>query len=98
MTPTMRKDEGKNYILPNFDGKTIDPNPEYTYSSPYIQRKEGSDVVTVKYRGRTWEYDFERNTVAGLAQSRLSHLEATAVPSSGWNERRSLQSQKNTPQ
>jgi len=32
MTPSMRKEEGKDYILPKIDGKTIDLDPDYAYS------------------------------------------------------------------
>ena len=63
MTPTMRKEEGEDYILPKIDGKTIDLNPEHAYSSPYMQNRAGSDVVTLRYGDRKWEYDFEKNTV-----------------------------------
>ena len=63
---TMRSEErkaGKAYILPLVDGKAIDLNPEYAYSSPYMQNKAGSEIVTVTYGGRTWKYDFDENTV-----------------------------------
>lgn len=62
MTPEARK-AGKEYALPKVDGRTIDLNPEYAYSSPFMQRKTGSDVVTLSYGDRTWEYDFDENTV-----------------------------------
>jgi hypothetical protein len=63
MTPTMRNDEGKDYILPKINGKTIDLDPEYAYSSPYMQNMAGSAIVTLRYGDRKWMYDFDRNTV-----------------------------------
>jgi len=63
MTPKMRKEEGKEYVLPTIDGETVDLNPEYAYSSPYMQNKAGSDIVTVRYGSRRWNYDFYKNTV-----------------------------------
>jgi hypothetical protein len=63
MTPTMRKEEGKEYILPKINGKTIDLNPEYAYSSPYMQNKAVSAIVTVRYGNRQWEYDFDKNEI-----------------------------------
>jgi hypothetical protein len=50
-------------ILPRINGKPLDLDLEYTYKSPYMQSKFGSDIVTVTYGDRTWEYDFEKNTV-----------------------------------
>jgi len=66
MTPKMRKEEGKAYVLPRIDGNTIDLNPKYAYRSPYLQNKAGSDIVTVSYGNRKWEYDFAKNTVTGI--------------------------------
>jgi len=63
MTPAMRKEEGRAYILPKIDGKTIDLNPEYAYSSPYMRNKAGSGIVTLSYGGREWVYDFDKNEV-----------------------------------
>jgi hypothetical protein len=63
MTPRMRKEEGKDYILPKIDGKTVDLDPEYAYSSPYMQNKAGSDIVTVSYGDRKWEYDYAKNQI-----------------------------------
>jgi len=68
MTPAMRKDEGKAYILPKVEDKTIDLNPEYAYSSPYLQNKAGSEIVAVRYGRRKWEYDFEQNTVTEVGR------------------------------
>ena len=63
MTPDMRKDDGRDYKLPTIDGKTIDLDPDYAYSSPYMQNKAGSDVVTVKYGRSEWQYDFGKNEI-----------------------------------
>ena len=41
----------------------IDLNPEYSYYSPYLEKKEGSNVVTVRYGRRRWEYDFGESTI-----------------------------------
>ena len=54
---------GKTYTLPKVNGKTVDLNPEYSYYSPYLQKKEGSNVVTVRYGRRRWEYDFGESTI-----------------------------------
>lgn len=64
MTPAMRKEEGKNYILPKIDGKMIDLDPELAYSSPFMKNKAGSDAVEVSYGNRVWVYDFEKNTIS----------------------------------
>ena len=37
-------------------------NRRYKYQSPYMNSTVGSDVVTVSYGERRWEYDFENNT------------------------------------
>ena len=63
MTPQMRKEQGKDYILPKVDGKTIDLDPDYAYDSPYMRNKAGNMVVTVHYGARRWDYDFEKNEV-----------------------------------
>lgn len=49
--------------LPRIDGEELDLNLEHNYRSPYLNNTVGSDVVTVSYGERTWEYDFENNTV-----------------------------------
>jgi len=38
--------------------------PPYAYRSPFLESKVGSDVVTVRYGKRRWEYDFGKNTIA----------------------------------
>jgi hypothetical protein len=68
MTRQMRKQEGRPYTLPKLDCKTIDLNPEYAYDSPYMQNKAGSNIVTLSYGRRVWEYDFEKNTVTEVPQ------------------------------
>ena len=57
------REAGKDYILPKIDGKTIDLDPDDAYSSPYMQNKAGSEIVTVRYGSRRWDYDFGENTV-----------------------------------
>lgn len=63
MMPTMRKEEGRNYVLPRVAGKTVDLDPAYGYRSPYMQNKAGSEIVTVKYGERAWDYDFGQNEI-----------------------------------
>ncbi len=55
------------YVLPKIDGKTLDLDLKYNYKSPYMECKTGSDVVTVRYGSRRWEYDFAKNTVTEVA-------------------------------
>ena len=55
-------------ILPTIDGRTIDLDLEYSYKSPYMESRAGSDIVTVSFGSRKWEYDFEKNTVAEVAE------------------------------
>ncbi len=56
------------YILPKIDGKRLDLNLKYSYRSPYMTSKVGSDVVTVRYGKRRWDYDFARNTVTEVTE------------------------------
>jgi len=49
--------------LPKVDGVELDLNLKYNYRSPYMNNTVGSDIVTVSYGDRKWEYDFENNTV-----------------------------------
>jgi hypothetical protein len=49
--------------LPEIDGRELDLNLEYNYHSPYLSNKAGSDIVTVRYGARRWDYDFANNTV-----------------------------------
>jgi HEAT repeat protein len=56
------------FILPKIDGKTIDLDLESNYKSPYMQCKTGSDIVTVRYGSRRWDYDFAKNAVAEVAE------------------------------
>jgi len=53
----------KDFTLPRINGKAIDVDPPYAYRSPYLLSKVGSDVVTVKYGSRKWEYHFGKNEV-----------------------------------
>lgn len=54
--------------LPKIDGKELDLELEYSYKSPYMESKAGSDIVTVRYGTRQWNYDFAKNTVTELAE------------------------------
>ena len=54
--------------LPLIDGKELDLNLQYNYKSPYMINKAGSDIVTVKYGERTWEYDFGENTITEIEE------------------------------
>ena len=56
------------YILPKINGKTLDLDLEYNYNSPYMQCKTGSDIVTLKYGDRRWDYDFAKNTVTEVKE------------------------------
>ena len=49
--------------LPKIDGKELDLNLKYNYRSPFMENKVGSDVVTVRYGSRRWDYDFGKNTI-----------------------------------
>jgi hypothetical protein len=48
---------------PKIDGKELDLNLKHNYQSPYLNNTVGSDIVTVRYGKREWEYDFDKNTV-----------------------------------
>jgi hypothetical protein len=55
--------------LPKIDGRTLNlDNIPKNYESPFMQCKTGSDVVTVRYGDRKWEYDFDNNTVAEIQE------------------------------
>ena len=56
------------YTLPKINGKTIDLDTKYNYCSPYLESKVGSDIVTVRYGSRRWDYDFAKNTVTEVAE------------------------------
>ncbi|MEM9478744.1 MAG: hypothetical protein AAGA58_03685 [Verrucomicrobiota bacterium] len=56
-------DEAYPKSLPRIDGQELDLNLTRNYSSPYLNNKVGSDVVTVTYGDREWEYDFGNNTI-----------------------------------
>ena len=49
--------------MPKIDGKELDLNLKHSYQSPYLNGTVGSDVVTVTYGNRRWDYDFGKNTV-----------------------------------
>jgi len=48
---------------PKIDGVELNLDLEYNYLSPFMVSKTGSNIVTLKYGDRSWEYDFEKNTV-----------------------------------
>jgi len=54
--------------LPKIDGTELDLNLEYNYRSPYMENKVSSDIVTVRYGKRRWEYDFAKNTVTEIKE------------------------------
>lgn len=56
------------YVLPKIDGKTLDLDLKYNYKSPYMECKTGSDIVTVRYGKRRWDYDFGKNTITEAAE------------------------------
>lgn len=49
--------------LSKIDAKELDLLRKTHYKSPYLNNNVGSDVVTVTYGDRQWDYDFENNTV-----------------------------------
>jgi len=54
--------------LPKIDGKELDLNLKHSYQSPYLNGTVGSDVVTVTYGNRRWDYDFGKNTVTEVTR------------------------------
>lgn len=50
-------------ILPKIDGEELNLNLMHNYRSPYLNGAVGSNVVTVSYGNRKWEYDFAKNSV-----------------------------------
>lgn len=55
------------FTLPKIDGKTRVLDSEYDCKIPYMECKTGSDVVTIRYGERRWDYDFGKNTVTEVA-------------------------------
>jgi len=53
------------FALPKINGKTIEfgSEREYVYQSPFMELKRGSEVVTVRYGGQEWRYDFGKRTI-----------------------------------
>ena len=51
-------------VLPKTNGKSIDLGMAHNYRSPCLESRADSDIVTVRYGKRRWEYDFGKNTVA----------------------------------
>lgn len=60
------KKPGRGFTLPKINGKTLDLDLEYNYRSPYLESKVGSDIVTVRYGNRRWDYDFGKNTITQI--------------------------------
>jgi hypothetical protein len=56
-------------LLPRINGKPLDLDLEYTYKSPFMQSKSGSDIVTVTYGDHKWEYEFGNNTLAEVRKT-----------------------------
>jgi hypothetical protein len=57
-----------NIPLPKINGKAVEFDTGYRYHSPYMESKAGSDVVTVRYGDKRWDYDFAKNTVREVSQ------------------------------
>ncbi len=60
------KEPDRGYILPKINGKTLDFDLKYNYRSPYMESKVGSEIVTVRYGQRRWDYDFGKNTITEI--------------------------------
>ena len=54
--------------LPKIDGKELDLKLKHNYKSPFMENEVGSDIVTVRYGARRWDYDFEKNTVTEIEE------------------------------
>ena len=52
-----------NWSLPTVNGKPIDIDPPFMYSSPHMQAGLRSDVVTASYGGYKLRYDFGDDTI-----------------------------------
>ena len=52
-----------NWSLPTIDGKPIDIDPPFVYSSPHMSAKLDSDVVTASYGDYQLRYDFGDDTI-----------------------------------
>jgi len=61
--------------LPKIDGRELDVNLTHNYKSPFMQNAVGSDIVTVRYGSRRWDYDFGKNTVTEVKEPRVSRGE-----------------------
>ena len=54
----------QGFKLPKINGKELDLSfDKYIYKSPYMELKTGSEIVTVRYGDRVWEYDFGKTEV-----------------------------------
>jgi hypothetical protein len=69
---TLATSEGEQ-IRPAIDGKPIDLDLEYSYKSPYMESKVGSETVTVRYGDRTWLYDFTEVPLSGSDDNKLTN-------------------------
>ena len=54
--------------LPKIDDKELDLSLKYNYRSPYVNNEVGSEIVTVSYGNRKWEYDFAENAITEVTQ------------------------------
>ena len=54
--------------LPKIDGKELDLALTHNYRSPYLSNAVGSEIVTVRYGSRRWDYDFGKNTVTEVKE------------------------------
>ena len=54
--------------LPRIRGKELDLNLKHNYRSPYMTNDVGSDLLTVRYGSRRWDYDFGNSTVTEVKE------------------------------
>ena len=67
----LNKDSNENPYpkqLPKINGRKLNLTPDYTYRSPFLENKVGSDIVTVRFGKRRWDYDFGDNSVTEVKQ------------------------------
>ena len=56
-----------NWSLPTIDGKPIDIDPPFVYSSPHMSAQLDSDVVTAGYGDYRLRYDFGDDTITRIS-------------------------------
>ena len=54
------------WVLPTVDGKPIDIDPPFVYSSPHMNAELNSDVVTASYGEYKLKYDFGIDTITRI--------------------------------